>query len=86
MMEHLALDDVGTAYDICLGSELVTATLGRHLNDRMVSFYFKNPGGWHFELGWGSREIDPATWRVETYNGLQPGGGEWGHAGLFDVM
>jgi 2,3-dihydroxybiphenyl 1,2-dioxygenase len=85
MMEHLSIDDVGTGYDICLGRELVTATLGRHLNDQMISFYFKNPGGWHFELGWGSREIDPATWRVEMYNGLQPGDGEWGHSGLLDV-
>ena len=34
----------------------------------------------------GCREIDPATWQVEHYNGLQPGGGEWGHQGLFDVM
>jgi 2,3-dihydroxybiphenyl 1,2-dioxygenase len=86
MMEHREIDDVGTGYDICLERELVTATLGRHLNDRMISYYFKNPGGWHFELGWGAREIDPETWRVEMYNGLQPGGGEWGHKGLLDVM
>jgi 2,3-dihydroxybiphenyl 1,2-dioxygenase len=86
MMEHQSIDDVGTGYDICLERELVTATLGRHLNDRMISYYFKNPGGWHFEIGWGAREIDPATWRVEMYNGLQPGGGEWGHKGLMDVM
>ena len=52
----------------------------------MFSFYFKNPGDWHFELGWGAREIDPDTWQVEHYSGLQPGGGEWGHKGLFDVM
>lgn len=86
MMEYTALDDVGTGYDICLERELVTATLGRHLNDRMLSFYFKNPGDWHFEVGWGAREIDPATWQVEYYNGFQPGGGEWGHTGLFEVM
>jgi extradiol dioxygenase len=86
MMEYTSIDDVGTAYDLCLERDLVTATLGRHLNDHMFSFYFKNPGDWHFELGWGAREIDPATWQVEHYNGLQPGGGEWGHKGLFDVM
>ena len=86
MMEHLSIDDVGTGYDICLNRELVTATLGRHLNDHMVSFYFKNPGDWHFEIGWGARAIDPATWQVEHYNGLQPGGGEWGHEGLLAVM
>jgi 2,3-dihydroxybiphenyl 1,2-dioxygenase len=86
MMEYTSIDDVGSGYDICLERELVTATLGRHLNDHMLSFYFKNPGDWHFELGWGARDIDPATWQVEHYSGLQPGGGEWGHQGLFDVM
>jgi len=86
MMENLSIDDVGTGYDLCLQRDLVTATLGRHLNDHMLSFYFKNPGDWHFEIGWGAREIDPATWQVEYYNGLQPGGGEWGHDGLLNVM
>ena len=86
MMEYTALDDVGTAYDICLERDLVTATLGRHLNDRMVSFYFKNPGDWHFEVGWGAREIDPATWQEQYYNGSDLGGGEWGHSGLLEVM
>jgi 2,3-dihydroxybiphenyl 1,2-dioxygenase len=86
MMEYQSLDDVGSAYDLCLERDLVTATLGRHLNDRMVSYYFKNPGDWHFELGWGAREIDPETWQVQHYNGLQPGGGEWGHSGLLEVM
>ena len=86
MMEYTSIDDVGTGYDICLDRELVTATLGRHLNDHMLSFYFKNPGDWHFELGWGGREVDAVTWKVEHYNGLQPGGGEWGHRGLLDVM
>ena len=86
MMEYQSIDDVGQGYDIALQRELVTATLGRHLNDHMVSFYFKNPGDWHFEVGWGARTIDPATWQVEHYNGLQPGGGEWGHEGLMAVM
>ena len=86
MMENLSIDDVGTGYDICLERELVTATLGRHLNDHMLSFYFKNPGDWHFEIGWGAREIDPATWQVQHYNGLQPGGGEWGHEGLINIV
>ena len=85
MMEHTSIDDVGTGYDIALERGLVTATLGRHLNDHMVSYYFKNPGDWHFEIGWGARQIDPATWQVQHYNGLQPGGGEWGHDGLMNV-
>ncbi len=59
MMEHLALDDVGSGYDIALQRELVTVTLGRHLNDHMVSFYFKNPGDWHFEVGSGAARDRP---------------------------
>jgi 2,3-dihydroxybiphenyl 1,2-dioxygenase len=86
MLEQASIDDVGTAYDLCLEREVVTATLGRHLNDRMISFYFKNPSGWHLELGWGARDIDPATWNVEHYNGMQPHMGEWGHDGLLNLM
>src|SRR5581483_1057089 len=86
MLEHTSLDDVGTAYDICRERELVSVSLGRHLNDRMVSFYFQNPSGWNFELGWGAREIDPDRWHVQHYNGLTPGGGEWGHDGLLAMQ
>ncbi|HEY8216158.1 MAG TPA: VOC family protein [Acidimicrobiia bacterium] len=85
MLEHTSLDDVGTAYDICRERELVSVTLGRHLNDRMISFYFQNPSGWNVELGWGAREIDPDAWSVQHYNGLTPGGGEWGHDGLLQM-
>jgi 2,3-dihydroxybiphenyl 1,2-dioxygenase len=86
MLEHTSLDDVGTAYDLCRDRELVNVTLGRHLNDRMVSFYFSNPSGWNFELGWGAREIDPAAWQVQHYNGLAPRMGEWGHEGLLEMQ
>jgi biphenyl-2,3-diol 1,2-dioxygenase len=85
MMEYTSLDDVGTAYDLCHERELVTVQLGRHVNDRNVSFYFRNPSGWHTELGWGGRDIDPSTWQVQHYNGLTPGGGEWGHQGLLEM-
>jgi 2,3-dihydroxybiphenyl 1,2-dioxygenase len=81
MLEALDIDDVGSTYDICLERGITSTSLGRHLNDRMFSFYFRNPSGWHFEYGWGAREIDPATWRMEHYNGMR-GPGEWGHDGL----
>jgi len=85
MFETLDMDDVGTTYDICLQRDIVSTSLGRHLNDRMFSFYFKNPSGWHLEYGYGAREIDPATWHVEHYNGLR-GPGEWGHDGLLSMV
>ena len=51
MFETLDMDDVGTTYDICRERDIVSTSLGRHLNDRMFSFYFQNPSGWHLEYG-----------------------------------
>ncbi len=85
MFEGASIDDVGTGFDLCQDRGLVTAQLGRHCNDRTFSFYFRNPGGWHFELGWGSRLIDPDTWRVQQYDGMRARGGEWGHDGIMNV-
>ncbi|HEY2563189.1 MAG TPA: VOC family protein, partial [Acidimicrobiales bacterium] len=85
MFETLDMDDVGTTYDICRERDIVSTSLGRHLNDRMFSFYFQNPSGWHLEYGWGAREIDPATWHLEHYNGMRAPG-EWGHDGLRSMV
>jgi 2,3-dihydroxybiphenyl 1,2-dioxygenase len=85
MLEGMTIDDVGTGFDLCHDRGLVTAQLGRHVNDRAISFYFRNPDSWHFELGWGLRLIDPETWRVQHYDGMRPRGGEWGHEGLMNV-
>lgn len=87
MLEHLAIDDVGTAFDACRDLGLVKVQLGRHNNDRAFSFYAENPSGWLFEFGWGAREIDPETFPVEHYTLGGPGGaGEWGHEGLHTII
>lgn len=86
MLESLDIDDVGQAYDLCLEQGLVSVTLGRHMNDRAVSFYFRTPSGWHCELGTGAREIDPQTWCAEHYNVAVPHQGEWGHEGLLAMI
>ena len=40
MVELCYLDDVGQAYDLALRDpETIGATLGRHANDEMTSFY-----------------------------------------------
>jgi biphenyl-2,3-diol 1,2-dioxygenase len=85
MFETADIDAVGTTYDICAERGITSTTLGRHLNDRAFSFYFANPSGWHFEYGWGSRSIDPSTWRIEHFNGIRPKG-EWGHEGLISMI
>jgi 2,3-dihydroxybiphenyl 1,2-dioxygenase len=87
MLEHSSIDDVGTAYDICRSHGSVKVELGRHNNDRMISFYAENPSGWLFELGWGARRIDPDTFGVEHYTlGGGSGAGEWGHEGLATII
>ena len=87
MLEHSDIDDVGTAFDICRSNQSVKVDLGRHNNDRMISFYAENPSGWLFELGWGARQIDPDTFAVEHYTlGGGSGMGEWGHEGLATII
>ena len=76
MVELNALDDVGAAYDMALAENgRVALTLGRHPNDRMVSFYVNTPSGFLLEYGWGGRTVDDATWVVEE----TPVRSLWGH-------
>jgi 3,4-dihydroxy-9,10-secoandrosta-1,3,5(10)-triene-9,17-dione 4,5-dioxygenase len=76
MLEVDALDDVGRAVDRCQknGAPLV-ATLGRHANDFMVSFYLRTPSGFDIEYGTGGLLVDSATWvsRETTAHSV------WGH-------
>ncbi len=79
-LETNSLDDIGTTYDVCLESKIAATSVGRHPNDRSVSFYIRNPSRWFIEYGWDLRTLDPQNWTVEQYV-LRPGIG-WGHAGL----
>jgi len=77
MIEVAALDDVGRALDRCArrGAPL-SASLGRHANDLMVSFYVRTPGGFDIEYGTDGLLVDDATWvsRESTAVSL------WGHS------
>lgn len=78
MVQVEDLDDVGLAYDMCRQRGMpITMTLGRHVNDRMVSFYVRTPSGFEIEYGWGAREVG-ASWTVARYD--QPS--VWGHEPL----
>jgi len=59
MVEVDCIDEVGHAFDRmkAAGARLM-ATLGRHANDRMISFYVATPGGFALEYGTGGRVID----------------------------
>lgn len=59
MFEVDSLDEVGRAYDRMLASGArLMATLGKHTNDHMTSFYFMSPGGFAIEYGFGGRTVD----------------------------
>jgi len=84
MVEWFSFDDVGQGYDIALSQEKrVAATLGRHPNDLMTSFYMRTPSDILVEYGWGGREVDEATWRPVEMTSV---GSFWGHQGLFDSL
>ncbi|MEV6836984.1 VOC family protein [Streptomyces sp. NPDC051133] len=63
MVELETLDDVGRGLDRMNAAGIpIASSLGRHTNDRMVSFYAQAPGGFQVEYGWDGLVVDPATW------------------------
>ena len=76
MLQMGSLDDVGAALDRAFRNDVrVVQGLGRHPNDRMVSFYCHTPSGFECEIGWGGRTVDDSTWEPTTYDRIS----EWGH-------
>ncbi len=52
MVEARTIDDVGLALDRALAAGVhISATLGRHTNDKMISFYMRTPSGFDIEFG-----------------------------------
>lgn len=80
MIEVDNLDDVGLTHDLVRERNIpVAISLGKHSNDHMYSFYFRNPSGWILEYGWGAR---PATHQSEYYR--QDVYGHQFESGVFD--
>jgi 2,3-dihydroxybiphenyl 1,2-dioxygenase len=76
MLEVVAMDDVGHAYDRALKAGVpIARTLGRHPNDHMFSFYAQTPSGFEVEFGWGGRKVDDTNWQVGHYDRMST----WGH-------
>ncbi len=79
MLQVPSLDDVGLCLDAAQRAGVkISASLGKHSNDRMVSFYMQTPSGFDVEWGYGSIEIDDATWQPATYHSTSI----WGHKGI----
>ena len=80
MVEMTTLDAVGACLDRVNAAELpLTATLGRHVNDGMVSFYFLAPGGIPVEVGYDGKQFDWERF-VPTRSTV---GDHWGHVYSF---
>jgi len=76
MIQVPTLDAVGFALERAAAAATpITASLGRHTNDQMVSFYSRTPAGFEVEFGQGAVEVDDATWRVSRHD--KPS--SWGH-------
>jgi 2,3-dihydroxybiphenyl 1,2-dioxygenase len=79
MLQVTSLDDVGSGLDAAQAAGVtISASLGKHSNDRMISFYMATPSGFDIEYGYGGVEIDDATWVPATYHTTSL----WGHKGL----
>lgn len=77
MLEVADPDDVGRATDLANQHNVpVTATLGRHPNDQMFSFYVRTPSGFELEYGSGGRLLDTERHSTpDLYNAISV----WGH-------
>jgi biphenyl-2,3-diol 1,2-dioxygenase len=80
-MHHLmvqvdSLDQVGYALDrVGKTGTRLTQSLGRHSNDRMVSFYVATPSGFELEYGFDGLEVEDATWTMARHDKISA----WGH-------
>jgi 2,3-dihydroxybiphenyl 1,2-dioxygenase len=73
--EHGSIDDVGRSYDRAKANGApISISLGRHMNDKALSFYVRNPSGFHLEIGCGGIEIG-AGWVPHDFGVSDV----WGH-------
>ncbi|WP_328614818.1 VOC family protein [Amycolatopsis sp. NBC_00355] len=76
MIEVEQTDDVGLCLDRAIRRKVpMSATLGRHVNDLMLSFYMKTPGGFDVEFGCEGRQVDDENWIARESTAVSL----WGH-------
>ncbi|GGJ58299.1 VOC family protein [Streptomyces brasiliensis] len=74
-IEHGSLDDVGRAHDRAVANGVpISISLGRHMNDKAISFYVKNPSGFHLEIGYGGIKVSE-DWTPHDFGRSDV----WGH-------
>ncbi|MDX3641564.1 VOC family protein [Streptomyces sp. MB09-02B] len=80
LCEVADMDEVGRAHDRARTHKIpLLATLGRHSNDLMFSFYMRSPAGFGIEVGAEGRRVDEATWVSRVYTS-----DIWGHHAVAD--
>ncbi|GAA2727625.1 VOC family protein [Actinocorallia aurantiaca] len=78
MVEVDELDAVGRALDnINKGGFSLSSTLGRHTNDKMISFYVRAPGGWDIEYGCEGMLVDESHYTAEEITADSYWGHDW---------
>lgn len=78
MLECESVDDVLRCYERVQDAKIkVTSTLGRHINDNMLSFYMSSPFGFEVEIGFDGVDVSN-NWMARQF----VEGDIWGHRGL----
>ncbi|MFE3292502.1 iron-dependent extradiol dioxygenase HsaC [Rhodococcus sp. NPDC059234] len=76
MVEVENSDDVGLCLDRAIRKKVkMSASLGRHVNDLMLSFYMKTPGGFDIEFGCEGLEVEDDNWIARESTAVSL----WGH-------
>ncbi|BBY32609.1 biphenyl-2,3-diol 1,2-dioxygenase [Mycolicibacter minnesotensis] len=82
MVEVDSLDNVGQALDrVTKDGFQLSSTLGRHTNDKMVSFYVRAPGDWDIEFGTEGMRVDETYYTAEEITADS----YWGHQWVDDL-
>lgn len=78
MVEVDSLDAVGQALDRVNAENFqLSSTLGRHTNDKMVSFYVRAPGDWDVEFGTDGMRVDESHYTAEEITADSYWGHQW---------
>ncbi len=84
MAEMGDMDEVGYCMERVKQAGLhIFASLGRHANDEMISFYFFAPGGIGFEVGYDGKQVKDWSKFKPTKSTI---GDLWGHEYDFPVV
>lgn len=76
MLETERLDDVGRALErVGRTKATLSAGLGRHMNDHMLSFYVRSPSGFDVEFGCDGLRVDDHSWVARESTAVSA----WGH-------